>query len=156
MVQGRTFEIVILPDEDYRLEYEKAFAVDRLAEDPDEQIEVEVEVELEALEQGFRRLLAGRWEEDCLGEVDYTISDDWSGTRQHSVSIHSARILCRGYVETVIKVLDAIPAGPLWTWHTTIDAWHEDHPAIERGEFFIRGHVLYAPEDDNDYEAVFG
>jgi hypothetical protein len=153
MAVGRTFEIVILPEEEYRQEYEKAFAVNELAEPP---MEDEIEAELEVLEQGFRRLLTGRWEEDCCGETDYTISDDWSGTRHHSVSLHSARTLCRGYVEAVLKVLGTIPEGHLWTWHTTIDAWHEDHPAIETGEFFIRGRTLCAPEDGNDYETIFG
>jgi hypothetical protein len=153
MAEKRTFEIVVLPEEEYRQEYEKAFAIDNLAEEtPDEKIEEELEI----LEQGLRRVLSGRWEEDCIGEADYSVSDDWTGNRHHAVAIHSARILCRGYVESVLKVLGSIPEGPLWTWHTTIDAWHDDQPVIERGEFFLRGRTLYAPEDGNDYEMVFG
>ena len=155
MPKNAPIEFVILPEAKYERLYMPSFERPPYTKDLTEAMH---RSEFKRLDAALRKALSARWEESAFGDKDSAIMDDSEafGGWHHCGGIYSPRICCPGYVETVLAVLSALPHAALWTYHTACETWQDDSPLPVHGEFFIRGGTFYAPQDENDYAAVFG
>lgn len=102
----------------------------------------------------MRTALSAHWQEDCFGDADFALGDDWNASFHHCGGIYSDRIMCPLYVQTIASVLAEIPHAKRWTFHTAVEPQNADRSC---GEFFIRDDILYARSGDSiDYDDVFG
>ena len=151
----RPFEVVILRERQYRPLYDESFQKPTYTATLTEQMH---RAEFERLDRGLRRALKANWEEDHCGNKDFAMMDEGEAFQgwHHCGAIYSNRICCPEYVEAIMEVIAPLPHAALWTYHTACEAWRDDAPLPDFGEFFIRGGKLYAPKDKNDYAKVFG
>lgn len=147
-----SFEIVILGEDDYHEEYNKAFANGEYTSSLTKEMQ---EAEFDQFDDSLRNALLKYWKDDPRGKQhDFEVMDDWNGTWHHCGGIYSARICCPEYIETIIQVISALSHAELWTYHTACESL--EARGIESGEFFIRNGKMYVPDDGNNYAAYFG
>jgi hypothetical protein len=153
MPVGRGFEIVVLNEDDYQNERQKAFEKVSFSDAFTKEM---LSSEFEQFDTKLRQALSRQWKEDPFMEGDFAIMDteEWSGTWHHCGAIYSGRVCCPEYVETILNAIRSLPHAALWTYHTACEC--VDDGAEFVGEFFVRAGKLYVPEDGNDYAKVFG
>ena len=113
----------------------------------------------EFVHDSLRNALSIQWVEDCCGEADFAVGDDWSLTWCQCGGVYSSRICCPAYVETILGVLNKMPDSSKWAYSTAVENLQQlddfPLPPFVSGEFILKAGRMYVAKDGYDYSRFF-
>ncbi|PQO28059.1 hypothetical protein C5Y96_16935 [Blastopirellula marina] len=131
-------KFVVLPNDDFTVEYHKAFEKIDLPTDDDEE---RFQDEISRIQEGIESALGSRWQ---VGE-DFGVGSDFDDCYHVCGGIYNDTILSEEYVRTVIETLQKYDPNGVWTYHTSCE-----FPPAEGtdenwwfGEMFFRAGICY-------------
>lgn len=128
-------QITSLTAEEFEARYQRGFVP------PDRISRAELEAEWEDLRDRYRAALSRHWSEDCFGDADFAISDDWHCSFYHCGGTTSPSAESFRFLDIIRKEIQKSKHASEWLFHLTVgvDSDREGEVLIDSAGFYANG-----------------